>query len=341
MLLPKTRGIPTISALVLSALVLGAVPASAKPQAVVVEPVKDFEVVAKGEHLKHAFEIRNEGDEVLEITEVRPSCGCTVAKFDQKIAPGKSGFVIADVDTASLDGVIAKSVAVFTNDADNAKLQLTVKADVRPYIAVDPGYARFSYVQGEPTGTISETIYAPDGSDIEILEVKVPYDHIRVSHRVAGEEERDARGSGKQWKVDIEILPDAPVGPLRDHVEVIVDHPKQKKVLIPISGFVRPRQHVTPQEIDFGQVKSSDLPLVKGFTLTSFTTKGIDPPEVESSIKGLDIQVRKTGTTGHRYQVILQMTRDMPKGEFADVLRIRTSDEKSPVIEVPLRGVVL
>ena len=35
------------------------------------------------------FEIANDGDQPLEITEVRPSCGCTVAEFDKVIEPGE------------------------------------------------------------------------------------------------------------------------------------------------------------------------------------------------------------------------------------------------------------
>ena len=63
------------------------------PKAVPVEAVVDAGTVAKGEKIKTTFEIKNEGDQTLEITDVRPSCGCTIATYDKTVAPGKVGKV--------------------------------------------------------------------------------------------------------------------------------------------------------------------------------------------------------------------------------------------------------
>ena len=146
--------------------------AQGTPKAVPVEPIKNFELVAKGEPIAHAFEIRNEGDAVLEITDVRPACGCTVAKFDKTIEPGQIGKVHARMDTSDFAGPISKSIAVFTNDSENPKLQLVMKAKVKPYIGVTPGYARYIYVQGEPVAPIYQTLWAQDGTDIDIVTSK-------------------------------------------------------------------------------------------------------------------------------------------------------------------------
>ena len=66
-------------------------PGRAPPVIDIVEKVKDFGVVAKGEKLQAVFEVRNTGQAPLEITQVRPTCGCTVADFDKTIAPGGTG----------------------------------------------------------------------------------------------------------------------------------------------------------------------------------------------------------------------------------------------------------
>lgn len=338
---PQVSVISAASLLLTLVGMLSAAPAAAKPTAVLVEPIKDFEVVAKGEHIKHAFEIRNEGTSTLTIKEVRPACGCTVTRFDKTIAPGSSGFVYADVDTISFDGVIAKTIAVFTDDTDNERLQLVVKADVRPYIAVEPGYARFSYVQGEPVGVIGQTIWAPDGGDIEIVEIKSPYDHLKIRQREATTAERKGEKAGKQWRLDIELAPDAPVGALRDHVEVRLDHPKQKKVLVAISGFVRPRQHVTPDQLDFGQLNQTDLPREYTLTFTNFATAGIQVESVETGVEGVEVEIKPADSTGHRFQMFLRLDPSLPKGKFDGALKIHHTDTIAPVYEIPLSGVVL
>ncbi len=320
---------------------LAAVPAFAAPQAVVVAPIKNFDVVAKGEVIKHAFTIKNEGDTMLEITDVRPACGCTVAQFDAKIAPGTSGSVRADLDTLAFEGPIAKSIAVYTNDPETPRIDLVMKAEVRPYVGADPGYARFSYVQGEQTGIIPQTIWAPDGSDLEIVEIQNPYSHITVTKRLATEDEMVGEKGGKQWRLDLEILADAPIGALRDYILVEVDHPKQKKIQIPVSGFVRPRQHATPRTVDFGEVNAADLPYERAIAFTSFITKGIELTKVDTSINGMEAEVTPMDDTGHRFQVLLRMTPEAAKGAFDGTITIHHTDERTQPFAVSVKGRVL
>ena len=79
------------------------------PTAVALETIKDFGVVNKGQRVTHEFQIRNAGEAELEITEVRPSCGCTVAEFD-KLRAQENPPVVIDVrgvgewETRSVEG---------------------------------------------------------------------------------------------------------------------------------------------------------------------------------------------------------------------------------------------
>ena len=315
-----------------------------RPHAVPTEPIKDFETVAKGEVIVHEFEIKNEGTAVLEIKNVRPACGCTVASYDRKIAPGKAGKVKTSVKTDNFSGPIAKSIAVFTNDPDNPKVQLVVKANVKPYIAIVPGYARYNYVQGEPVGAIQQTLWAEDGSDIEILSIKPPYDHLKVTYREATEEERHEKGKGKQWHVEVTLDSQSPVGALRDYVEIRLSHAQQKVVKIPVSGFVRPRQHITPPELDFGPLQGAALPLRRTLHFTNFITNTIELTEIETDIAGLSGQVQnatKEDDAGYRFKLLLTLGPDMPKGEFESTIKIHTTDKQNPIVELPIKGTIL
>ncbi len=315
-----------------------------QPRAVPTEPIKDFDIVAKGEVINHVFEIKNEGTAVLEIKDVRPACGCTVAQYDRKIEPGKIGTVKAEVKTDNFGGPIAKSIAVFTNDPDNPKVQLVVKANVKPYVVVVPGYARYNYVQGEPVGAISQTLWAQDGSDIDVLSVKAPYDHLRVSYREATEDERHEKGKGKQWHIEVELDSQSPIGALRDYVEIELNHAKQKRVKIPVSGFVRPRQHITPPEIDFGQLQGSTLPLRRTLHFTNFITSAIELTKIETGVDGLSGQIKnasKADDQGYRFKLLLTLGPEMPKGAFESTIKIHTTDEQNPIVELPIKGTVL
>ncbi|MCP3957107.1 MAG: DUF1573 domain-containing protein [bacterium] len=331
-----------LAALVAAATIVSAQGEESRPRAVPTEPIKDFEVVAKGEVIVHEFEIKNEGTATLEVTDVRPACGCTVAQYDKKIAPGATGKVKATVKTDHFGGPISKSIAVFTNDPEAPKLQLVVKANVKPYIAVVPGFARYNYVQGEPTDGIAQTLWATDGSEVEIVSVKAPYDHLKVNFREATEEERHPKGMGKQWRLEFDLDSQSPVGALRDYVEIRTNHPKQKVAKIPISGFVRPRQHITPPNVDFGQLEGAALPLQRTLHFTNFITDSIELTEVETQIEGLTAKVVDSDRdAGYRFKLVLTLSPEMPKGEFSSKVMIHTTDSQNPIIELPIKGTIL
>ncbi len=314
--------------------------ASGQPKAVVVQAIKDVGSVAKGDQLAEDFEIRNDGNAPLEITDVRPACGCTVAHYDRTVAPGRSGVVHLVIDTTSFTGPVAKGVTVFTNDAANPQIELTVRAKIDPYIAVKPGYARYSIVRGEAKeGTIVQTLYAPDGSPMDIVKVDSPWPYLTVTFREAQEGERLPDVKVKQWRVETLLSSDAPVGPLAGRIVVHTNHARQKTVEIPVSGFVRPVMAVTPPKADFGKLEVKE-PQRRVLDVKNFATEPIRVIRVDPVGQGIEAKVEPL-EEGREYVVRLTLNTGMPKGPFHGKLTIHTDSPKSPVLEVELTGTVL
>lgn len=311
-----------------------------KPKAVPVEPIKDLGVVPKGDKIVHDFAIRNDGDAPLEITDVRASCGCTVVDYDKSIAPGQTGKVHAEVDTVTFNGPIAKSVTVFTNDPENAQIELTVRAKVEPYIQARPGYARYITVQGEEkTGTIAQTIASPEGTSFDVVKVESPYPFLAATFREAKPEERIADAQGKQWHVEMTLSNDAPVGALADHVRITTNHPKQKLVTIPVSGFVRPVIAITPDVAEFGRIELRE-PLIRTLNVRNFATEPIKITSVEGNLPGLKTAIEPV-QDGREYQLRLTLSPEMAKGPFNGKLTVHTDSKKKPTIEVAMHGTVI
>jgi hypothetical protein len=227
---------------------------AASPKLVAVEAVRDVGKVNKGENVEVVFELRNTGTTPLTITDVRPTCGCTVARYDATIAPGGTGKVHAAVDTSDFAGPIAKTVTVLSNDAANPRLTLTIKATVEQLVHLQPGFARFNFVQTQAPTTVKQWVWADDLADFRVTGVESPYKFVTSTFRPAkADEGRPENTSGlPQWIVETTIQPDAEVGALRDFLVIQTNHPKQKELKVPISGFVRPILSVTPFEADFG-----------------------------------------------------------------------------------------
>lgn len=311
-----------------------------RPKAVAQDPIKDMGTVPKGEKVSHDFLIRNEGNAPLEITEVRPACGCTVASFDKTIAPGQTGKIHVVIDTATFSGGIAKGVTAFTSDTDNPQIELTVRADVQPVIMVKPGYARYVIVQGEEKeGTIVQTLWATDGAPMDIVKADAPYPFLKVSFHESKPDELLPEGKGKQWKVEMKLDREAPVGALADYVRLTTNHPKQKLVEIPISGFVRPVVAVTPPTADFGSLELKE-PFKRTFVVRAFSSEPIKVTSVEGTVKGMETQLQPV-QEGREYEVRVTLKPDMVKGPFNGKLTIHTDSPKKPMLEVEVKGTVV
>jgi len=211
---------------------------------------------------------------------------------------------------------------------------------VDPYIAVKPGYARYAIVRGESKeGTIVQTLYAPDGTAMDVVKVDSPWPYLKVGFREAQEGERLPDVRVKQWRVETTLSSEAPVGPLAGMVTVHTNHAKQKLVEIPVSGFVRPVLAITPPKADFGRIELKQ-PHRRSFSIKNFATEpikviGVDPPG-----QGFEAKVEPL-EEGRNYVVRLTLDPGLPKGPFHNKLTIHTDSPKSPILEVELIGTVL
>jgi len=101
----------------------------ATPTISVDEATYDFGSALEGETVVHTFVLTNTGDAVLEIEQVRPSCGCTATILSQRtLDPGDSVELRASLHTDGYGGYkISKSITVLSNDPEHPEvlLQLT------------------------------------------------------------------------------------------------------------------------------------------------------------------------------------------------------------------------
>lgn len=312
-----------------------------KPKAVVAEPVHDAGVVPTGEKLIHDFVIANQGGAPLEITDVRPACGCTVAEFDRRIAPGASGKVHAVLDTSTFAGAISKGITVLTSDPANPRLELTIKARVEPHLLVNPGYARFLQPQLSDPGVVEQRLWTRDFDHLEILEVTSPYPFLTVTHQqITDPEARREEGVGPQHELTFVLdYAEAPVGALAEHVVVRTNHPRQPEVKIPVSGFVRPLVVVTPGSADFGAVVLDEDGTFGTLILKHYGSTPLEIRAARSSVPGVEVEVTPV-TKGSEYQVRIELPADMPKGAFDGTVSLSTNNPRKPTIEIPLRGSV-
>src|SRR6516225_6224295 len=70
-------------------------------------PVYEFGKVQSGEVVKYSFVFTNAGDQLLEVTAVQPSCGCTTAgDWSRKVPVGQTGNVPIQFNSANFNGQV-------------------------------------------------------------------------------------------------------------------------------------------------------------------------------------------------------------------------------------------
>ena len=92
----------------------------------------DFGKIKKGEQKEHIYEITNTGDQPLIISNVEPTCGCTVPEYTKEpVMPGKKAKITLNFDSSSFEGLVNKQAKVFANVERNP-IMLSFTADIQP-----------------------------------------------------------------------------------------------------------------------------------------------------------------------------------------------------------------
>lgn len=108
-----------------------ALPQMVGPKAVVKNLEYDFGNINQNDIVKHSFTITNTGDDVLKISDIRASCGCTAATPDKnELKPGESTQLLVTFNSKGRKGPQTKTVNLKTNDQNNPNLTLMIKCNI-------------------------------------------------------------------------------------------------------------------------------------------------------------------------------------------------------------------
>ena len=110
----------------------------AQEESETIKPMAEFNVttyefgkIQQGIPAKATFIVKNTSMVPLVITNVKPTCGCTVADYPKEpIRPGETGEIVATYN-AKTPGNFTKTVKVFTNTAEGL-INLYMKGEVIP-----------------------------------------------------------------------------------------------------------------------------------------------------------------------------------------------------------------
>jgi hypothetical protein len=202
--------------------------------------------VRVGQEIVHVFPVRNTGNAALHITEVVPSCGCTIADYDRLVPAGGRGRITIRVKTAELPpGRLSKTISVGTDAPDVQRIVLQVKLTVvgaLEFLPQNPVYI----VADQGRGSIERLLlrlHQPglkvtgvqsDNSAIEV--VLAPAD---VNGPAGGEPASPLTPRSGDYWLTVAVRPEAPAGRQRAEVTVRTSDPSVVGNVLKVEAVVR------------------------------------------------------------------------------------------------------
>ncbi|MFQ5461068.1 MAG: redoxin domain-containing protein [Phycisphaerae bacterium] len=286
-----------------------------------------------GPKLEHTFKVTNKGTKTLEITKVRPSCGCTVAgNYPRKLEPGETGDFPFSINSNKVRGRYSKSISISCNDPVNSDLRLTLTGECKRYIDVIPAAANFGRVYGDSAQERILKVTNNTDEPIE-LELDVPSDS-KFSYKLVEIEK------GSRYEVRVALLDTKmPIGSARSTATLKTNVEAQKQIRLTATATVPKRIDIVPATISLASAAAtrsqtrgtSRIVRVTNYGSTPMKVLGIpvDDPTITATLSEKSV--------GKNYDVRL----DFPVGWEAPptgrTLTINTDDSEFKTIKVPIR----
>ncbi len=271
----------------------------------------DFGELVEGVEASHTFKLRNGGEGDLVIKRIKPSCGCTLADTliaspgaepvvyepGKPIPPGSEIEVHATLKTKGKRGNASSSIALYTDDPDNAVFRLHLSSQVQSVLEVEPSQINFGHstpgekLEGKlsfknPTGkrfilSVADDQVVPDEMTIDLVAV-----------------EPDAEGRSDRWEATVNLGPGLQEGVRNYPLHFVSDMPMVGAVADEATGAVPTydvRSYAMAQVIGvvFAQPSFVNFSLVRPGQVVARTfrvaTRELDyqfPENPEVSIKG-------------------------------------------------------
>jgi hypothetical protein len=301
----------------------------------------DFGEVVHGDVAKLKVSLKNTGTEPLEIRQVKPSCGCTVATFPRVIAPGGEGTLELQFDSSERPpGYQSFRVTIYTNDATQIDRGpyctiLNLRGEVRTLFRILPPGAFFGEViRGvEPKPRLIRvfgiTGQAKKGFTLS-LAGKVP-SFVKVTMKPWVSPNGRRRGH----ELQVRLLPGAPLGSFQLPLEFRTNIKEQPKIRVMCAALINTRIN-GPPSVHFG-----DVPRAKGAQRVVIIARrdgidGIPLVRVRHDRKLLKVKWKAIGP--RRLELEINVLAGVSPGPFSTLLELLFDDPHQGILPIPIYG---
>jgi hypothetical protein len=290
------------------------------------KPIYDFGNVTPDSINDCSFKFTNIGTGTLEITGTKGTCKCTVPNLKKNdYAPGESGEITVSFHAPKFQGLTTQSVYVTTNDPNNSRIELGIKANVLTQVQVEPEKMSLSLL--EPNGGAKEiTLKSIDNERYAITKITSAGDVFTFDF--------DPNNVSDTHTLKPKVNVDALRHYLSGSVLIEITHPACKAVKVDYSCM---REfEASPAAIIIRNAVEGKAQRRTIYLTSNYNEKIV--VDSAASDKGI-IKVISQKQTENRFEFEVEITPPLREGKlrvFSDTLYIKIKD-KEP-INIPCRG---
>jgi hypothetical protein len=276
---------------------------------------RDFGTVPRGTVLTHPFRLVNNTKNLVRISHVRVSCGCTSAHALQTtLKPGEETAILAQMDTRRFYSTKMVTVYVQFDQPNFEEVRLWVQANSRDDISVVPDSLTFGRIKRGVSPTSSVTVSFVGGGQYEITGATCDSNYIQTSYKLTRRE-----GGDVVYELSAKIRADAPAGRWFTDVWLKTNNPSIPRIRVPLTVEIEAAVTASPGSIILGQIKAgteSERKLI---------LRGVQPFRI-TGITGTDdvVTVRETNSESQTVHVLTVTLRPSIPGDLHRMIRIQT-----------------
>ena len=268
----------------------------------------DFGDMHAGEVKSFQFKYENRGQDDVHINGVHAACGCTGIKLSRaNLKPGEKGELSVTFESGGFDGLVVKTIAVVSDDPVLPSQILTIKANVKNSIWLEPSAIDFGKVS---YGQKKQKIVS--FKSLEPLETLGSPELVFERNKFSVELIRDAAGSipsglKLEWTA-------SKVGKNLDTIQLNFG---SKKIKLPVRADVKAIAGWTPEYIEFGSVKKQKT---KQRTVTLHDLKGLKREMIDFELR-INGELTKYPKHFIEYKIV-----EAPNNNYLFKIKLKNSD---------------